>query len=88
MHCSALILQQVHGNECFRAVPLCQRQLRIVRMVAAGAQNQEIATQLGTTKGVIKNELCEIYDQLGFSRRVELALWFTKKEFDERVATV
>ena len=38
-------------------------------------RNKEIAFQLGTTEQVIKNYLRKIYDKLGVSDRLELALY-------------
>jgi DNA-binding NarL/FixJ family response regulator len=39
-------------------------------------RNKEIASQLGTTEQVIKNYLRKIYDKLGVSDRLELALYW------------
>ncbi len=38
-------------------------------------RNKEIAYQIGTTEQVIKNYLRKIYDKLGVSDRLELALY-------------
>ena len=38
-------------------------------------RSKEIAFQLGTTEQVIKNYLRKIYDKLGVSDRLELALY-------------
>ena len=38
-------------------------------------RNREIADQVGTTEQVIKNSLRKIYDKLGVSDRLELALY-------------
>jgi DNA-binding NarL/FixJ family response regulator len=40
-----------------------------------GYKNKEIATQLGTTEQVIKNYLRNVYDKIGVSDRLELALF-------------
>jgi DNA-binding NarL/FixJ family response regulator len=53
-----------------------ERELRVIGLVAQGLKNSEIAEALGTTRHVIKNYLCAIYDKLGFWNRVELALWY------------
>ena len=41
----------------------------------AGMRNKEIAYQIGTTEQVIKNYLRKVYDKLGVSDRLELALY-------------
>jgi DNA-binding NarL/FixJ family response regulator len=44
-------------------------------IITHGKRNKEIAFQLGTTEQVIKNYLRKIYDKLGVSDRLELALY-------------
>ena len=44
--------------------------------VTQGMRNKEIASQLGTSEQVIKNYLRKIYDKLGVSDRLELALYW------------
>lgn len=60
-------LQEVVG----RVTP---RELEIVRLVANGLQNKEIATSLGLTEGTVKLHLHNIYQKLGVSNRVSLTL--------------
>jgi len=55
--------------------PLSQREREIVSLVAQGFKNKEIAQQLGTTEQVIKNYLRNVYDKIGVSDRLELALF-------------
>jgi len=54
---------------------LTPKELRIVALIVQGFKNKEIATQLGTTEQVIKNYLRNIYDKIGVSDRLELALF-------------
>jgi DNA-binding NarL/FixJ family response regulator len=54
---------------------LTQKELRIVALIVQGYKNKEIATQLGTTEQVIKNYLRNVYDKIGVSDRLELALF-------------
>src|SRR5579859_4422327 len=49
--------------------------LKIVALIVQGYKNKEIATQLGTTEQVIKNYLRNVYDKIGVSDRLELALF-------------
>src|SRR6202035_3090775 len=53
---------------------LTAKELRIVALIVQGYKNKEIATQLGTTEQVIKNYLRNVYDKIGVSDRLELAL--------------
>jgi len=58
-----------------REFALTPRQQQLMDLVALGKRNKEIAFQLGTTEQVIKNYLRKIYDKLGVSDRLELALY-------------
>jgi DNA-binding NarL/FixJ family response regulator len=49
--------------------------MAIITCITQGKRNKEIAYQLGTTEQVIKNYLRKIYDKLGVSDRLELALY-------------
>jgi DNA-binding NarL/FixJ family response regulator len=54
---------------------LSPKELSIIACITQGKRNKEIASQLGTTEQVIKNYLRKIYDKLGVSDRLELALY-------------
>jgi len=54
---------------------LTPKELRIVALIVQGFKNKEIAQQLGTTEQVIKNYLRNVYDKIGVSDRLELALF-------------
>jgi DNA-binding NarL/FixJ family response regulator len=54
---------------------LSEKELTIIGCITRGMRNKEIATQVGTTEQVIKNYLRKIYDKLGVSDRLELALY-------------
>jgi len=54
---------------------LTAKELRIVALIVQGYKNKEIASQLGTTEQVIKNYLRNVYDKIGVSDRLELALF-------------
>lgn len=54
---------------------LSEKELLIVSGVTQGMRNKEIAQQIGTTEQVVKNYLRKVYDKLGVSDRLELALY-------------
>jgi len=54
---------------------LSPKEMAIVTCITQGKRNKEIAFQLGTTEQVIKNYLRKVYDKLGVSDRLELALY-------------
>jgi DNA-binding NarL/FixJ family response regulator len=54
---------------------LSNKEMMIISGVTQGLRNKEIATDVGTTEQVVKNYLRKIYDKLGVSDRLELALY-------------
>lgn len=54
---------------------LTAREAEIVRMIADGLRNKEIAAQLGISEGTVKVHLHRIYEKLGVDGRVELIFW-------------
>ena len=67
-------------------VRLSPKQTAIITCIVQGKRNKEIAFQLGTTEQVIKNYLRKIYEKLGVSDRLELALYcLHNKIIDEGV---
>ena len=54
---------------------LSEKELMIIAGVTKGLRNKEIASEVGTTEQVVKNYLRKIYDKLGVSDRLELALY-------------
>ena len=54
---------------------LSKKELSIISCITRGMRNKEIAYQVGTTEQVIKNYLRKVYDKLGVSDRLELALY-------------
>jgi DNA-binding NarL/FixJ family response regulator len=54
---------------------LTARELEIVSLVAQGFRNKEIADKLSISEQTVKNHLHNIFDKLGVSDRLELALY-------------
>jgi len=54
---------------------LTKREEDVVRLLAEGLQNREIAKELKLSEHTVKNYLFHIFDKLGVSSRVELALY-------------
>ena len=62
---------------------LSPKELAIIGCITQGKRNKEIAFQMGTTEQVIKNYLRKIYDKLGVSDRLELALYCLHHQLDK-----
>jgi two-component system, NarL family, nitrate/nitrite response regulator NarL len=54
---------------------LTARELEIVSAVIGGGANREIATQYGIGERTVKHHLTNIFDKLGLSTRLELAMF-------------
>lgn len=54
--------------------PLSERERQVLRLVAGGATNREIAARLCVTPGTVKNHVTSILGKLGVSDRTQAAL--------------
>jgi DNA-binding NarL/FixJ family response regulator len=57
---------------------LTKREEEIVHLVEDGLTNRQIAVRLGLSEHTVRNNLFRIFDKLGVSTRVELALYTTR----------
>ncbi|MFI7417262.1 response regulator [Nonomuraea sp. NPDC049684] len=55
--------------------PLSERETDVVRAVAAGSTNQEIAAALHISLSTVKGHISAILDKLGVRNRVEIIAW-------------
>jgi two-component system, NarL family, nitrate/nitrite response regulator NarL len=55
------------------------RQLQIVRMIAGGSRNKDIAKKLFISEGTVQIHLHNIYDKLDLKSRLGLALYAREK---------
>jgi two-component system nitrate/nitrite response regulator NarL len=75
---TTLLVQALASSNQLRAVDarglnlLSKREMEVVRYVAQGLTNREIAEELGLSQHTIKNYLFRLFDKLGVSSRVEL----------------
>jgi DNA-binding CsgD family transcriptional regulator len=60
------------------------RQLEIVRFVADGATDRQIAMALSLSPRTVSNTLHRVYDRIGVSSRARLAALYVKGVFAER----
>ena len=67
------------GTKARERSPLSQREREIVQLVAQGFKNKEMAEKMFISEQTVKNHLHNIFDKLGVSDRLELALYAIHK---------
>jgi DNA-binding NarL/FixJ family response regulator len=73
----------LHDGAPQKQFGLTRRELEIVSNVVAGRSNKEIAERCKISEDAVKHHLSNIFDKLGVSTRVELALMGGKDDADE-----
>ncbi|MEJ7815526.1 MAG: response regulator transcription factor, partial [Rubrobacter sp.] len=53
--------------------------LEVLRLVASGASNREIAKKLYITEGTVKNHISSVLRKLGFRDRTQAALYAAER---------
>jgi two-component system nitrate/nitrite response regulator NarL len=64
-----------NGKPTRERAQLSQREREIIVLIAQGYKNKEIAEKMFITEQTVKNHLHNIFDKLGVSDRLELALY-------------
>lgn len=67
------------GGKARERSPLSTREREIVALVAQGYKNKEMAEKMFISEQTVKNHLHNIFDKLGVSDRLELALYAIHK---------
>jgi two-component system nitrate/nitrite response regulator NarL len=65
---------------------LSPKELAIISCITQGMRNKEIACRLGTTEQAIKNRLRRVYDKLGVSDRLELAVYGLRHQVHKKAS--
>ena len=66
------------GEQAPLHLHLTQREIGILRLIAEGRSNKEIALALYLTEGTIKGYVSKIFDKLGVQDRTQAALYAVK----------
>ena len=68
-------LVQNNNQNNHRKLNLTPRELQIASAIVDGAKNKEIAQKLSLSEDTVKHHLSKIFDKLGVSTRLELAMF-------------
>jgi DNA-binding NarL/FixJ family response regulator len=74
---AAKVMKEALGKEEAKeeAIPLTERELEVLQLMAKGWSNREIAKGLFITEGTVKNHVTNIYAKLGVHSRAEAVVW-------------
>jgi DNA-binding NarL/FixJ family response regulator len=70
-----LQVERAPGRDAPPASRLTPRELQVIAAIVEGASNKDIGKELGLSEQTVKNHLSSIFDKLGVSTRLELALY-------------
>jgi two-component system, NarL family, nitrate/nitrite response regulator NarL len=77
-------LQDASASKSKGTYGLTRRELNIVEAVISGASNKEIATRLALSEQTVKNYFSSIFEKLGVSNRLEVAMFAVKHNLLDR----
>ncbi|HEX6108332.1 MAG TPA: response regulator transcription factor, partial [Ktedonobacteraceae bacterium] len=63
------------GTPSLRPADLTGREVEVLRLIAQGATNREIAEQLVISEGTVKNHISNILSRLGLCDRTQAAIY-------------
>ncbi len=69
------VLLDARRSPAPRQDELTERELDVLRLVAKGMANKQIARKLGISERTVKAHLTSVFQRLGVSDRVQAALW-------------
>lgn len=75
--------QQLGDSEPRRNFGLTHREVEVIGLVTEGCSNREVASRLSITEDTVKRHLTNIFDKVGMSTRLELALFALKNKLVE-----
>jgi two-component system, NarL family, nitrate/nitrite response regulator NarL len=73
------------NRELTPAARLTRRELQIVAAIVEGSGNKDIGLQFNLSQQTVKNHLSHIFDKLGVSNRLELALYAVHHKLMDRL---
>ena len=69
-----------------RSYGLTHREVEVIALVTEGCSNREVASRLSITEDTVKRHLTNIFDKVGMSTRLELALFALKNKLVGKAA--
>jgi DNA-binding NarL/FixJ family response regulator len=63
-----------------RKIALTPTEERVALLTAQGLKNREIGTELFMSHRTVETHLSRVFDKLGVTSRVQVAIWFARLE--------
>jgi two-component system, NarL family, nitrate/nitrite response regulator NarL len=76
----------IAGEAPSRSYGLTHRENEVIGLVTEGCSNKDVALRLGITEDTVKRHLTNIFDKVGMSSRLELALFALKNSLVGKAA--
>jgi DNA-binding NarL/FixJ family response regulator len=70
-----LVEHSLKGEAVTPTSPVTPREMDVLRLVAHGRYNEQIASTLGIAEGTVKNHITNLYDKLEVHSRAELVAY-------------
>src|SRR5262245_46756018 len=74
-HCLARITEQSVHETCQPVGPLSEREVQVLRLIAAGKTNRDIGGELFISEKTVARHVSNIFDKLGVSSRAGATAW-------------
>jgi DNA-binding NarL/FixJ family response regulator len=78
--------QTLGGEASSRSYGLTHRETEVIGLVTEGCSNKDVALRLGITEDTVKRHLTNIFDKVGMSTRLELALFALRNNLVSKAA--
>ena len=72
------VLMQAKEEFDYRRYDITQKEQEMIRLVAEGKSNREIAGQLFLSEGTVRNYISAVLDKLALRDRTQLAVFYYK----------
>ncbi len=76
-----LRLNQINISNNVLTSPLTQREIEVLQLLAKGATNKEISSQLFISDHTVKSHVTHIFDKLGVNDRTQASVWAALNNF-------
>jgi len=77
-----------NGSRSPRDYGLTPRELDIITRIASGCSNKEVSREFSISERTVKHHLTNIFDKVGVSTRLELALFAVNQQWTEESSSV